>query len=92
MTASVVDELREDPTTLTRVLDEHIILTMLPAEEVTDGRVRTVSGFVEATVAADTIRVDDATVIEPDIEASNAIIHAVDTVLIESAILEDLSN
>lgn len=86
----VLAALREDPTTLTRVLDEHIVLSMLPAEEVTEGRVRTVSGFVEATIDNGDIRFDEARVVEPDIEVSNAIIHAVDSVLIEPSIMDDL--
>lgn len=49
----VLDVLHEDgwfDTLHGLLLDEHIVLSMLPAEEVTEGRVRTVSGFVEATV------------------------------------------
>ncbi|MBW3603608.1 MAG: fasciclin domain-containing protein [Actinobacteria bacterium] len=37
------------------------------------------------------VRFEDSTVVEPDIAASNAVVHAVDSVLIEPSIMDDLA-
>lgn len=90
----VLEALREDPDTLILVLDQHALLASLPSEKIEDGEVETVAGSVEATVDDNgTIHFDDATVLEADIEATNGIIHAVDTVLIPDPVnLKDLSD
>ena len=82
----VLDALRRDSDTLTLVLDQHILLDYLPAQDVIEGEVEAVVGSVEASVDDGTIRFDDATVVEADIEASNGIIHAVDTVLVPDSV------
>ena len=71
---------------LTAVLTYHVLGVEAPAEVVAtlDGQaVATLNGAeVAITIDGDTIRVNDATVIATDIEASNGIIHVIDTVLI----------
>lgn len=71
---------------LTSVLTYHVLPLEAPAEVVVtlDGQsVATVNGAeVTVTVEDGTVRVNDATVVTTDIEASNGIIHVIDTVLI----------
>ena len=74
---------------LTAVLTYHVLPLEAPAELVAtlDGQsVATVNGAeVTVTVEDGTVRVNDATVLATDIEASNGIIHVIDTVLIPPA-------
>ncbi|MXY77784.1 MAG: fasciclin domain-containing protein [Acidimicrobiia bacterium] len=71
---------------LTAVLTYHVLPLEAPAELVVtlDGQsVATVNGAeVTVTIEDGTVRVNDATVVATDIEASNGIIHVIDTVLI----------
>ena len=74
---------------LTAVLTYHVLPLEAPAEVVAtlDGRsVATVNGAeVTVTIDGGTVLVNDATVVATDIEASNGIIHVIDTVLIPPA-------
>ena len=75
---------------LTAVLTYHVLPLQAPAELVVtlDGQsVATVNGAeVTVTIEDGTVRVNDATVVTTDIEASNGIIHVIDTVLIPPSI------
>ena len=83
------EELLADTETLTSILTYHVIADEVPAEVVVtlDGQdVETVNGATVAiTVADDTVMVNDATVVEVDIFASNGVIHVIDTVLLPPA-------
>ncbi len=80
------EELLGNTELLTAVLTYHVLPLEAPAEVVAtlDGQaVATVNGAeITITIDAGTVRVNDATVIATDIEASNGIIHVIDTVLI----------
>jgi hypothetical protein len=89
----VLDALRADPDILTRVLDQHILLDYVPAEDFETAEVETVIGTLAVTAEGDTIRVGDAAVIDTDITAPNGIIHAIDTVLSPPSVnLADLAS
>jgi uncharacterized surface protein with fasciclin (FAS1) repeats len=66
-----------------------VLPTEAPAETVLtlDGEsVATVNGAeVTITVDGETVMVNDATVVATDIEASNGVIHVIDTVLVPPA-------
>ncbi|WP_420637754.1 fasciclin domain-containing protein [Candidatus Poriferisocius sp.] len=83
------EELLGDTELLTAVLTYHVLPLAAPAEVVVtlDGQsVATVGGAeVTVTVDGDTVMVNDATVVTVDIEASNGIIHVIDTVLLPPA-------
>ena len=71
------------------MLTYHVLPVAAPAELVVtlDGQsVATVNG-AEVTITIDdgTVMVNDATVVTADIEASNGIIHVIDTVLVPPA-------
>ena len=74
---------------LTAVLTYHVLPTAAPAEVVLglDGQsVTTVAGPpVQITVDGGTVMVNDSTVVTTDVEASNGIIHVIDTVLLPPA-------
>jgi uncharacterized surface protein with fasciclin (FAS1) repeats len=68
---------------LAQILRYHVVANAVPASEVKPGEVRTIEGNdLNFNVSDRQIAVNDASVIEPDINASNGVIHAVDRVLI----------
>ena len=83
------EDLLGDTELLTAVLTYHVLPVAAPAEVVLtlDGQsVATVGGAeVAITVDGGTVMVNDATVVAADIEASNGIIHVIDTVLLPPA-------
>jgi transforming growth factor-beta-induced protein len=79
-----VEALLEDTELLTAILLYHVIPGEVRAEQVVQlTSAQTVNGAsVTINVQNGTVRIDDATVIATDIEASNGVIHVIDTVLI----------
>jgi hypothetical protein len=89
----VLDGLRSDPETLTRVLDLHVVLSHLRSDEFTTTELETVLGPLDAVVEGGTIRVGDATIVVPDIEAPNGIIQGIDGLLVPAGVnLDDLAS
>jgi uncharacterized surface protein with fasciclin (FAS1) repeats len=80
------DELLADTETLSRILTYHVISGEVPSSQVVtmDGQsVPTVNGAsVAIRVDGDTVMVNDATVTAVDVNASNGVIHVIDTVLL----------
>jgi transforming growth factor-beta-induced protein len=80
------EELLADTELLTSVLTYHVVPAEVPSSEVVtlDGQsVATVNGAeLTITVDGETVMVDDATVIAVDVEASNGVIHVIDSVLL----------
>ncbi len=80
------EELLADTDLLTSVLTYHVIPGEVPSTQVVtmDGQsVATVNGAeVTITVDGDTVMVNEATVTAVDVEASNGVIHVIDTVLL----------
>ncbi|BAN04344.1 hypothetical protein YM304_40300 [Ilumatobacter coccineus YM16-304] len=83
------EELLADTELLTSVLTYHVVPGEVLAETVVtlDGEsVETVNGAsVEISVDGDVVMVNDATVTAVDVDASNGVIHVIDTVLIPSS-------
>ena len=80
------EDLLADTELLTAVLTYHVLPVAAPAETVLtlDGQsVTTVGGAdVVISVSGNTVMVNNATVVAADIEASNGVIHVIDTVLL----------
>ena len=78
---SLLEEENKDQ--LTALLTYHVAPTSAMSGDLTDGQmIDTVNGEqLEVSIDGDTVMIGDATVTQADIEASNGVIHVIDTVL-----------
>lgn len=69
---------------LTTVLTYHVVATSIVSSDIADARtnIKTVEGGRLSVDATDGIKVNDGSVTAADIEASNGVIHVIDTVLL----------
>ncbi|MBD3883723.1 fasciclin domain-containing protein [Phormidium tenue FACHB-886] len=75
----------ENKDALTRILTYHVVPQEVASTEISSGEVPTVEGkpvTAEVDTASSSVKVNDATVTQPDIAASNGVIHAIDKVLL----------
>jgi len=73
----------ENQQMLAQILSYHVVPQEVPSSAVSTGEVDTVAGApLEVTVDGESVMVNNATVIQTDIEASNGVIHAVDQVIL----------
>jgi transforming growth factor-beta-induced protein len=73
----------EDEENLSRVLRYHVVADLLNSSELENGTLTTLEGSIlRVVVNASGIFVNDARVIQPDINCSNGVIHKIDRVLI----------
>jgi uncharacterized surface protein with fasciclin (FAS1) repeats len=72
---------------LTKVLTYHVVPGTLTAADLSDGqKLETVAGeTLTVKVDGGTVMVDDASVVQPDVEASNGVVHVIDGVLTPQA-------
>jgi uncharacterized surface protein with fasciclin (FAS1) repeats len=78
-----VEALLADPEALTAVLTYHVVSGKAMAADVAGmDAVTTLQGGSLAVSTADGVRIGDARVVSADVEASNGVIHVIDTVLI----------
>ncbi|TVP78569.1 MAG: fasciclin domain-containing protein [Gemmatimonadales bacterium] len=79
-----VEALLADPEALQAILLYHVIADRVMAAQVleTDQATSVQGGYLQFNVDGDNVFVNDATVIQTDIEASNGVIHVIDSVLI----------
>ncbi|HSD78096.1 MAG TPA: fasciclin domain-containing protein [Solirubrobacteraceae bacterium] len=72
---------------LTDVLTYHVVAGEVKAADLRDGqRLKTVEGgTLRVAVDGDRVTVGGATVVQPDVEASNGVVHVIDTVLLPQA-------
>jgi len=77
-----LDSLLANPEKLKAVLTYHVVAGRVMSNQVKPGKVKTVEG-AEALLStkAGKVMIDKATVIKPDVEASNGVIHVIDTVI-----------
>lgn len=74
--------LPENVDTLTSILTYHVLPAEVMAADVSAGEVTTVEGSTIAITTDDGVMVSDATVVATDVEASNGVIHVIDTVIV----------
>ena len=81
--AGTVEALLKDKAKLTSILTYHVVSGKVAAKDVvTMDSAKTVNGqSVTIKVMGETVNIDGATVTKADIEASNGVIHVIDTVL-----------
>jgi len=81
-----VQGLLADPPALARVLTYHLVPGRITSAEITDdSEQETVEGSVLKIARNGGVTVNDATVIQADVEADNGVIHVIDRVLIPAA-------
>ncbi len=74
--------LPENKDALTSILTYHVVSGEVMAADVTAGDVPTVEGSTIAITTDDGVKVNEATVIATDVDASNGVIHVIDAVLV----------
>lgn len=75
----------ENRETLRRILQYHVVPGEVTSDQLQSGEVTTAEGNpvnVQVDAAANQVRVNDATVTQPDIQASNGVIHGIDSVIL----------
>lgn len=82
--AGTVENLLKDPKQLASILTYHVVSgTVMAKDVVTLSEAKTVQGQnVSINVTGDTVMVNEAKVIQTDIEASNGVIHVIDSVIL----------
>ena len=81
-----VQGLLADPPALVRVLTYHVVPGRITSAQIThDSEQKTVEGGVLKLAVNGGVTVNDATVIQADVEAENGVIHVIDQVLIPAA-------
>lgn len=90
--AVLVDYLVANPDVLSQVLTYHVVDGAVLSSDLTSGEVTTLDmgNTVDVNVNDMGVRVNNATVVQADIEASNGVVHAVDTVLLPPFSLPDV--
>ncbi len=75
-----------DPPALARVLTYHVVPGRITSAQITsDSEQKTVEGGMLKIAVNGGVTVNDATVIQADVEAENGVIHVIDRVLIPAA-------
>ncbi|MBE9182089.1 fasciclin domain-containing protein [Oculatella sp. LEGE 06141] len=77
--------LPENQDVLTQVLSYHVVPQEVTSDQITPGEVATVEGEsinVQVDQASGDVMVNEAMVVEPDVVASNGVIHAIDQVIL----------
>ena len=81
-----VNGLLADPPALARVLTYHVVPGRITSAQIRhDSEQKTVEGGVLMLAVNGGVTVNDATVIQADVEAENGVIHVIDRVLIPAA-------
>jgi uncharacterized surface protein with fasciclin (FAS1) repeats len=81
----------ENKEVLQRVLSYHVVPEEVESDEITGGEVATLDGGVTTEVTDQGVTVNNASVITPDIDASNGVIHAVNRVLLPADLQSTLA-
>lgn len=77
---------------LRQILSYHVISGKVTANELKTGTVKTLGGGVAVRVTGNKVIVNDASVIQPDIQASNGVIHAVNRVILSPKLRDTLNS
>lgn len=77
-----VEGLLADTEALTAVLTYHVVAGAVMSTDLSDGMTAATVNGADITVSLDPVMINDANVIAADIEASNGIIHVIDSVLL----------
>lgn len=78
--------LPENKDALASILTYHVLAGEVMAADVTAGEVETVEGSTLEITTDDGVKVNDATVIATDVDASNGVIHVIDAVIVPPSV------
>lgn len=82
----------ENQDILAEVLTYHVVQGEITSDEITSGPVDAMGGGLAVNVSESGVVVNNASVINPDIEASNGVIHGINRVLIPEALQQQLAS
>lgn len=83
LASGTVESLLQDIPKLRQILEYHVVSgKVMAADVVKTDSVSTVEGSSLKIDASNGVKVNNATVVTPDVEAENGVIHVIDTVLI----------
>lgn len=81
--AKTMDELGKNKDLLKSVLAYHVVSGKVTSAEVRNGNAKTVQGTdVALAKAGSFVTVEDAMVVQPDVAATNGVVHVIDRVLV----------
>jgi uncharacterized surface protein with fasciclin (FAS1) repeats len=84
--AKTMEALGKDPAALKNVLTFHVLPGKAMAANVKNSKAKTVNGAeVELSKAGDMVTIENAVVTQADLDATNGVVHIIDTVLIPPA-------
>jgi len=85
--SGTVEALLQDILTLRKILEYHVVSGKVTAADVVKlTKATTVEGSDVKIDASNGVKVNDATVVQPDIETDNGVIHVIDTVLLPASV------
>jgi len=82
----------ENQDLLAQVLQYHVVSGSVMSDQLSTGGVDTLNGGVAVSVSDSGVVVNNASVINPDIQASNGVVHAINRVLIPEALQQQLAS
>jgi len=78
----VIESLLKDKAKLRAILEYHVVMGKIMAKDVTSRDTKTVQGgSLAVSNLGGAVTVDEAKVVQSDIEASNGVIHGIDTIV-----------
>ena len=80
----------ENQDLLTELISYHVVLDQVTSDELATGTVDTLNGGASVNVSPGRIVINDASVVQADIPASNGVIHVVNRVLVPEGLIEEL--
>ncbi len=80
----------ENKSLLQQVLTYHVVPAKVTSNQLSTGSVNTLGGGVAVRIAEDRVIVNNGSVVQPDIQASNGVIHAINRVLLPTKLRQTL--
>ncbi|MEO0375098.1 MAG: fasciclin domain-containing protein [Cyanobacteria bacterium P01_A01_bin.17] len=84
--------LPENRDLLTQVLQYHVVSGEVASSDLETGSVTTLNGDLAVEVSPEGVAVNDASVVQADVDASNGVVHAIDGVLIPEGVVAELQS